>query len=593
MEYPLVILSTFYTGIDLLAYRFALASGGCLVDGLGVWAAMTLCRRWLPGVAAQRSVWLLAQVTIVAAFLLILLPQGERLRVLPPIDIEEFTVHAPAAGAASNAGATPAAPVAAEANPSDYLAIAAQGWLLLYAAGLLYTLIQLLRTRRALHALAAAGDRTSAQPMDLIEVDAPISPMLFGLFRPRLLLPLHLRGFDEDQRRMIVEHELTHWRRHDLQWTSAAILLQTLLWFNPFVRILRLQLSWAQELGCDREVLRGRAASQRKAYAAALVAQLKLQQTMMQMQMPMPVALAFGNLTPATLAARIALIRSPAGAPRGPWTRITVMAGLGAVLAISLAVQPTLASHNTAPLSCTTLVDAASGQRLRHDGQCDHRATPASTFNIVVGLMGYDSGILIDEHAPLMPFKSGYTDSTREEWLIDTDPSTWIKHSTVWFAQQVTTQLGEARFQRYIRSFGYGNADLSGDAGAHNGLTQSWIGSSLQISADEQTDFLRKLVNRQLPISAKAYQMTTRILHPQTLTNGWTIHGKTGTASPVLSNGRDDPERQYGWYVGWATKGARTIVFARMTLDHRQQDYAGLRARQTFLRDVATQLDTL
>lgn len=591
MEHPLVILSTFYTGIDLLAYRFALASGGCLAAGFGVWAAMTLCRRWLPGVAAQRSVWLLAQVTIFAAFLLILLPQGERLRILPPIDIEEFTTHAASDTAAIDTSAKPTTPAIAETSPSDYLAIAAQGWLLLYAAGLGYTLIQLLRTRRALHALAAAGDKTGAQPMDLIEVDAPISPMLFGLFRPRLLLPLHLRGFDEDQRQMIVEHELTHWRRHDLQWTSAGILLQTLLWFNPFVRILRLQLSWAQELGCDREVLRGRAASQRKAYAAALVAQLKLQQTTMPMSMPM--ALAFGNLTPATLAARIALIRSPAGTPRGPWTRIAALAGLCAVLASSLALQPTLASQNTAPLSCTTLVDAASGQRLRHEGQCGHRATPASTFNIVVSLMGYDSGILLDEHAPLMPFKSSYTDSTREDWRVDTDPSTWIKNSTVWYAQQVTTQMGEARFQRYIRNFGYGNADLSGDAGAHNGLTQSWIGSSLQISADEQTDFLRKLVNRQLPISPKAYEMTTRILHPQTLANGWTIHGKTGTASPVLSDGSDDPDRQYGWYVGWATKGARTIVFARMTLDHRQQDYAGPRAKQIFLRDVATQLDTL
>jgi len=30
-----------------------------------------------------------------------------------------------------------------------------------------------------------------------------------------------------------------------------------------------------------------------------------------------------------------------------------------------------------------------------------------------------------------------------------------------------------------------------------------------------------------------------------------------------------------------------------MVLDHRQETYAGLRTRQAFLRDVATQLDTL
>ncbi|WP_343731071.1 class D beta-lactamase [Duganella sp.] len=265
---------------------------------------------------------------------------------------------------------------------------------------------------------------------------------------------------------------------------------------------------------------------------------------------------------------------------------------MAAVLGASLTLQPSLASQTSAQLSCTALMDAASGQRLRYDGQCEQQVTPASTFNIVVALMGYDSGILTDEHTPRLPYKSSYA-SWNKEWQTDTDPSSWIANSTVWYAQQVTTQLGQQRFQRYIDSFNYGNRDISGDTGKHNGLTQSWIGSSLQISPAGQLEFLRRIVTRQLPVSDQAYEMTARILHPQTLANGWTIYGKTGTASPVQPNGRDDESRQYGWYVGWATKGARTIVFTRMTLDHRQQTYAGPRARQSFLRDVASQLDTL
>ncbi|MYM32929.1 class D beta-lactamase [Duganella sp. FT94W] len=581
-------LSHLFTGIDLLAFQFLLASGGCVAAGLGVWVVMTLCRRWLPGIAAQRSVWLLGQCTIIAAFLLILLPQSERLRLLPPIDIEEFAApRAPAAANTTNVAASSQPPVASEtASPRIYLTWAAYGWLVLYAAGLGDALVRLLRIRRTLHALAAAGHQTSAQPMDTFEVDAPISPMLFGLFRPRLLLPRHLRGFDSGQRQLILDHELTHWRRRDLHWAGAGILLQTLLWFNPFMRLLRNRLAWALELGCDRDVLQGRPPAQRKAYAAALVAQLKLQQA------PITTALAFGNVTHDTLASRIALIRDPRGALHSRWARIATVAGLAGVLAASLALQPSLASQRMAQLSCTTLVDAATGQRLLHDGQCDARATPASTFNIVVSLMGFDSGILVDEHTPVMPYKPGYTD-WNESWRTETDPTSWLITSNVWFAQNVTRQLGEARVQRYIDGFGYGNRDISGDAGKHNGLTMSWIGSSLQISPDEQVDFLRKIVNRQLPLSAKAYQMTGRILPAQTLANGWTIHGKTGTASPVLPDGSDDKQRQYGWYVGWATKGARTIVFARMMLDHRQQTYAGARARQAFLSEVATQLDTL
>lgn len=581
-------LSNLFSGIDLLALQLLLASGGCVATGAGVWAVTLLCRRWRPAIAAQRSVWLLGQCTVAVAFLLILLPQGERLRLLPPIDIEELGPQraADSASAVQAPAASPAPLAADKPGPHTYLTYAAHGWLLAYALGLGYTLVRLRRTRRLLDMLATAGHTTGAQPMQTIEVDAPISPMLFGLFRPRLLLPRHLHSFDAAQRQMIIEHELTHWRRHDLHWAGAGILLQTLLWFNPFMHLLRRQLSWAQELGCDRDVLRGRPPAQRKAYAAALVAQLKLQQA------PPVTALAFGNATHETLASRIALIRDPRGALHSRWTRIATVAGLAGVLAASLALQPSLASQAGTQLSCTTLMDAATGQRLRHDGQCDARATPASTFNIVVSLMGYDSGILVDEHTPRMKYTPGQSD-WNALWRTDTDPTSWIINSNVWFAQRVTTQLGEARFQRYIDGFAYGNRDVVGDAGKRNGLTMSWIGSSLQISPDEQVDFLRKIVNRQLPVSARAYDMTARILQPQTLANGWTIRGKTGTSSPVLADGSDDHRRQYGWYVGWATKGTRTIVFARMMLDHRQEVYAGARARQAFLSEVATQLDTL
>ncbi|WP_441295296.1 class D beta-lactamase [Massilia frigida] len=253
---------------------------------------------------------------------------------------------------------------------------------------------------------------------------------------------------------------------------------------------------------------------------------------------------------------------------------------------------PVIPGAATDAISCTELADAASGKRLVHEGQCDERITPASTFNIAVSLMGYDSGILEDEHAPAMPFRKGYV-HWNPAWRTATDPTSWFKHSVLWFTQQVASRLGAARFQGYVTSFGYGNGDLSGDPGKDNGLALSWVSSSLKISPAEQVTFLRKVVKRQLPLAPKAYDMTLRIMQPETLDNGWEIHGKTGTASPVLPDGRDDPERQYGWYVGWASKGQRTIVFARMALERRQEGFAGGRVKEAFLRELRTRLDTL
>jgi beta-lactamase class D len=61
-------------------------------------------------------------------------------------------------------------------------------------------------------------------------------------------------------------------------------------------------------------------------------------------------------------------------------------------------------------IRCTEMADAASGKLLIHEGQCDERVTPASTFKIAISLMGYDSGILRNEHAPTLPFRKGYID---------------------------------------------------------------------------------------------------------------------------------------------------------------------------------------
>ncbi len=548
------------------------------------------------------------------------------------MDAARAPQHAAPGPSGAPAGATSAANTP-DASPPErsWLSVGARCWLLAYLLGLIYALCQLVHARRMLLGLAAAGSRlitlsehagfampqTCARTPLVIEVDAPISPMLFGLFTPRLLLPRHLRAFSPIAQQMIVEHELTHLRRRDLQWMSAGVLLQTVLWFNPLMRLLRADLAWAQELGCDRDVLRERSAEQRKAYAAALITQLRVQHR------PLRTALAFGAVNASTLATRIALIRQCAAAPAQPWTRRAALCGLAGIVAGSLAFQPALAlrsaplapaqhgapdnpraaPHNAtgslaegaslAPFGCTEMVDAASGRRLVHEGQCDERVTPASTFNIAVSLMGYDSGILRDEHTPRLPFRPGYADWNRS-WRAPTDPASWIKNSVLWYAQQVVAQLGAARFQRYITGFDYGNADLSGDAGEDNGLTLSWVSSSLQISPVEQVAFLRKVVNRTLPLSATAYDMTLRILPAETLANGWEVHGKTGTAMPVLADGTDDKNHQYGWFVGWASKQQRTIVFARLVRDQRRQaDSAGPRLKQAFLSELPARLDAL
>ncbi len=80
-----------------------------------------------------------------------------------------------------------------------------------------------------------------------------------------------------------------------------------------------------------------------------------------------------------------------------------------------------------------------------------------------------------------------------------------MQKSVFWYSQQVVKQLGQTRFKSYVASFDYGNKDTSAVQVQHPGNQGVWVISSLQISPIEQAAFLRKLVNRQLPVSAGAY----------------------------------------------------------------------------------------
>jgi beta-lactamase class D len=246
------------------------------------------------------------------------------------------------------------------------------------------------------------------------------------------------------------------------------------------------------------------------------------------------------------------------------------------------------ASAANAHIVCTAVADARTGKMLVQQGACDERVTPASTFKIAISLMGYDSGFLKDAHTPQLPYREGYVDWGGASWRQPTDPARWIKYSVVWFSQQVTQLLGKERFASYTKRFQFGNADVSGDA-KHDGLTHAWIDSSLKISPMEQVSFLEKVVNRQLPVSQRAYDVTDEITEIRQLPGGWAIHGKTGTGFPQMADGSDDQAHGWGWFVGWASKGQRTIVFARLVQDDRLEPRAaptGIQARDSFVTEL-------
>lgn len=212
-------------------------------------------------------------------------------------------------------------------------------------------------------------------------------------------------------------------------------------------------------------------------------------------------------------------------------------------------------------------------------GACDKRYTPASTFKIAISLMGFDAKILRDETHPTWCFKEGYVDWLAW-WKQPHNPKLWFANSCVWYSQLITKKLGERKFSDYTRLFQYGNQDVSGDKGLHNGLATSWLSSSLAISPKEQIAFLNKLVANTLPVSQYAQEKTKSIMVQEALADGWVLYGKTGNGSQLDVNGQKIKDRQVGWFVGFLRKEETIITFVQLIADEEKQDtYASLRAR--------------
>lgn len=250
-----------------------------------------------------------------------------------------------------------------------------------------------------------------------------------------------------------------------------------------------------------------------------------------------------------------------------------------------MATAMPLAAH--AKTLCTVLADAASGKILTEQGDCRTRVTPASTFKIPLAAMGFDAGILQDAHAPTLPFRAGYADWGGDNWKQPTDPARWMKYSVVWYSRVITHQLGVKRLEKYAKDFGFGNADFSGDPGQNNGLERAWIISSLKISPLEQTAFLARLVNRQLPVAPQVYDKVLQVVESSGLSDGTRAQGKTGMAYPRKADGSFDEARAYGWFVGWVVKDGRTVVFARLIQDDaKEAGTAGNRAREALLQEL-------
>ena len=98
--------------------------------------------------------------------------------------------------------------------------------------------------------------------------DRITAPVLFGIFRPKILLPY---GISEGALPHILRHEDIHAHRGDNFWRLLGILLCCVHWFNPLCWLSLKYFFEDMELSCDALAVCRMDEAERKNYALALV----------------------------------------------------------------------------------------------------------------------------------------------------------------------------------------------------------------------------------------------------------------------------------------------------------------------------------
>lgn len=193
------------------------------------------------------------------------------------------------------------------------------------------------------------------------------------------------------------------------------------------------------------------------------------------------------------------------------------------------------------------MLDPASGAVVQHNpARCAKRLPPCSTFKVPHALIALELGIVTDaDH--MFPWDG--VERSRAVTNRDHTLRSAMQHSVVWYFQETARRIGEDRMRDWLARFDYGNGDISA------GLTTFWLGTSLEISAEEQIEFLRRLWTGELPVSARSRAIVLETIDHGELSNGWRFYGKSGSDA---ENGR----AVLGWFVGIVTRGDEARIYA-------------------------------
>jgi beta-lactamase class D len=204
-----------------------------------------------------------------------------------------------------------------------------------------------------------------------------------------------------------------------------------------------------------------------------------------------------------------------------------------------------------------SICDLKTDKNIQYNTEhCKKRFSPCSTFKILNSLIGLETGVISDtgfviKYDSILHPKDSFklANEPFKHWFEDLSLKRAFKYSCVWYYQELAKRVGHEQMRNMVLRLDYGNKDISG------GLDSYWLCGSIQISINEQVEFLKKLyLHKLIGFSDKNIEAVKSIMLYET-TNDYKLYGKTGS-------GDCWDDKVIGWYVGLVETESGPKVFA-------------------------------
>jgi beta-lactamase class D len=221
---------------------------------------------------------------------------------------------------------------------------------------------------------------------------------------------------------------------------------------------------------------------------------------------------------------------------------------------------------------CFVLYDQAGNSYVRYNSAlCDSGYIPASTFKIPNSVIALEEGIIRDTSQVIR--WDGH-EWPNKNWNHDQTLRTAIRYSCVWVFVGFAEKIGVEKYAAWLKSFNYGNLDLTGPP------TRFWLNGPYRISANQQIEFLRNFYNYTLPVSRRSIDIIRDIIIIEK-SDSWKLSGKTGTG---MLNDTD----YIMWLVGYLERDNHPYFFAMnfKTSDFDKSSKARFSITKEILKDL-------